>query len=693
MLKFQGGLMQRRVISFFAYFTFFIVAAFRVCAAEEVPLLKHANVRQVMNQLFVYHVDKNKMDEELMARAFQLYLQQLDPEKVYFLQGEINPYIHPSKELLSRSVEEFNNDNLSVFYQINSVAQKAIVRSQAMREQIFINEREEIFKKYKEKFSKESLKEKKRYAVSEGELEKRLKEYIIRFITIQNLEDKELDEVAQEKMFRLYRKRLKGLESGYLFINEEGVEYTPEEKENFIVMRTTKAMAEGLDSHSAYFSPMEAFDMKVRLEKGFFGLGIVLQESIDGIKITRLIEGGPAQESGMVMEKDVIVEIDGQPIEEFSFKRVLNMIRGKEGSNIVLGLERQNGEQKSFVNVVLTRGKVKLNDERVDVSYEAFGDGIIGTIRLFSFYEGEDGVSSERDVRKAIEDLRKVGNLKGLILDLRENTGGFLQQAVRVAGLFITNGVVVVSKYSKGQKHFYRDVDGYSYYDGPMVVLTSKMSASAAEIVAQSLQDYGVALVVGDKKTYGKGSIQHQTITSGVAPSFFKVTVGRYYTVSGRSTQVDGVKADIVVSGIFHDLPIGEEHLDHPLQGGKIADAYSDDLNDIDPIVRHWFKKYYSPTLQKQEKEWRDLLPILSKNSQLRQKKNKLYQKFLEDVSLKDKDKVLVEQGLRKSEKRTYHDYQLQEAIKVVKDMVYLESQPKVNVQLALKGASVSDLD
>ena len=169
--------------------------------------------------------------------------------------------------------------------------------------------------------------------------------------------------------------------------------------------------------------------------------------------------------------------------------------------------------------------------------------------------------------------------------------------------------------------------------------------------------------------------------------------MGRYYTVSGRSTQVDGVKADIVVSGIFHDLPIGEEHLDHPLQGGKIADAYSDNLNDIDPIVRHWFKKYYSPTLQKQEKEWRDLLPILSKNSQLRQKKNKLYQKFLVDVSLKDKDKVLVEQSLRKSEKRTYHDYQLQEAIKVVKDMVYLESQPKVNVQLALKDAIVRDLD
>ena len=166
-----------------------------------------------------------------------------------------------------------------------------------------------------------------------------------------------------------------------------------------------------------------------------------------------------------------------------------------------------------MITVPLVREEIAVDEDRARWNYEIFDGGIIGKIKLDSFYQGDNGMTSENDVREAIKQLDKQGNLRGLILDLRENSGGFLSQAVKVAGLFITNGVVVISKYFNGEEHFYRDMDGKISYDGPLIILTSKATASAAEIVAQALQDYGVAIIVGDEHTYGKGTIQSQTVT------------------------------------------------------------------------------------------------------------------------------------------------------------------------------------
>ena len=174
----------------------------------------------------------------------------------------------------------------------------------------------------------------------------------------------------------------------------------------------------------------------------------------------------------------------------------------------------------------LSLGEIVVDNGRVDVTSQPFGNGIIGIINLHSFYQGKD-ISSEEDVRNAIDKLQGQGDLRGLILDLRSNSGGFLSQAIKVAGLFITDGVIVISKYSNGEEKIYRDVDSQVAYDGPLIVLTSKATASAAEIVSQALQDYGVALVVGDEHTYGKGTIQTQTVTDNQSSSYFKVTVGK----------------------------------------------------------------------------------------------------------------------------------------------------------------------
>ncbi|MBI3901210.1 MAG: PDZ domain-containing protein, partial [Chlamydiia bacterium] len=403
-------------------------------------------------------------------------------------------------------------------------------------------------------------------AHSLAELKARHYNRFVEFISFQLKEIAIDDPTKGTKIIHLCEKQLCYMENEYLGLDDQNHPLNSKEQEHLIVSRTLKALANSLDAHTAYYSPDEAYAMKVQLEKGMCGIGVVLREGIDGIVIQDMIAGGPAEKSGKILKGDAIVEVDGQSVKEYSFQRVLEIMKGKEGTQTTLGIQRkQQGGGGEFVQVELTRAKIILADQRVDISSEPYGDGIIGKITLHSFYEGEDGISSEKDLKRAIDQLREEGKLCGLVLDMRENSGGFLSQSVKVTGLFISSGVVVISKYSDESMKYYRAVDGERYYDGPLVVLISRGSASATEIVAQALQDYGVAVVVGDEQTYGKGTIQHQTITSDGPPSFFKVTIGRYYTVSGRSTQIDGVKSDIVVPSAMNFGEIGEAYLEYPL--------------------------------------------------------------------------------------------------------------------------------
>ena len=378
-----------------------------------------------------------------------------------------------------------------------------------------------------------------------------------------------------------------------------------------------------------------------------------------GILVHEVLKGGPADKENALRVGDIIVEVDGEDVSNASFKHVLDAMRGRAGSRMQLGVLR---DQKR-IDVGLIRAQIALDDKRVDVEAEPFGECYIGRITLHSFYEGESGVSSEKDVKEAIAALKAKGPLGGLVLDLRNNTGGFLTQAVKVAGLFISNGVIVVSKYSDGSEKYFRTVGGRRSFDGPIVVLISRNSASAAEIVAQALQDYGVAIVAGDEQTYGKGTIQHQTITDKKSETFFKVTVGRYYTASGKSTQLHGVKADIMIPTEWQFEEVGESYLDYPLAADRIEPAFHDSLKDVDLFARKWFVQYYLPSIEPVHTEWSALIPVLKRNSEERQKLNRNYQLFLQQV--------------REKQPRANHganDLQMDEAVNIVKDMIYMAS-------------------
>ena len=496
------------------------------------------------------------------------------------------------------------------------------------------------------------------FAVAKDEVKERHRAFFVQVIAfnMKKLTD-EAYESREHKLIKLAEKQLRLVEDGYLGVDDQGKKLGSEERESLILTKMLKAMASSMDAHTAFYSPEEALSMRTQLEKGMCGIGVVLQEGIEGIEIAEILKGGPAESSGNLKVGDTIVGVDDVDVRSFSFPHILELMRGGEGTKLELQIVRQ--DEKHTISI--TRTQIVLDDKRVDVSHEPYGDGIIGTITLHSFYEGADGITSELDLKEAIASLRKKGRLYGLVLDLRENSGGFLSQAVKVSGLFMKSGVVVISKYSDGNIKYYRSFNRNKFYKGPLVVLISRASASAAEILAQTLQDYGVAIVVGDEQSYGKGTIQHQTVTDENAKAFFKVTIGRYYTVSGRSTQIEGVKSDIFVPTKTNFEELGEGFAEFPLAADSVPSAYKDNLNDIDPQVRKWFKHHYSSGMQAKSEKWKESIPLLRTNSLARRETNENYQAFLKTVQENE------------TEEYGKCDLQMVESVNIIKDMIFLD--------------------
>jgi carboxyl-terminal processing protease len=626
------------------------------------PQLASGDVRGVMDQLFDYHIDKKEMTPLVLERSLKIYIKQFDPTFAYLLQEEALPFLYPDEKSLRKMMSDYEKDRFTTFFMLNQKIQDSIIRARGWRQTWEQNPKKLIADALKVSITKEKD---EKPASSLSALKERHYNRFIQYISFQ-LQELKFDnsETHAGKIVALCEKQIASMENEYLGENIGGNAMSVSDQEHFVVLRTLKALAHSLDAHTAYFSPEEAYSMKVQLEKGMSGIGVVLKEGIEGIVIQDILKGGPAQNSGQIKKGDIIVEVDGKSVTQYPFQQVLEIMKGKEGSHTTLGIIRYCENIPQLIRVELVRSKIALTDKRVDIESEPYGDGILGKITLHSFYEGEDGLCSEKDLKNAIDQLKSQGPLYGLVLDMRDNSGGFLSQAVKVCGLFISSGVVVISKYSDGSFKYYRTVDGNRYFDGPLVVLISRGSASAAEIVAQALKDYGVAVVVGDEQTYGKGTIQHQTVTSDGSDSFFKVTIGRYYTVSGKSTQIDGVKADILVPSGLNFEPIGEAFLEYPLPPDWVASAYQDSLEDIELFARKWFQKYYLPTLQTKETLWEGLIPTLRSNSVRRQEQNKNYQVFLKEV----KNKL---QPIETSNHGS-NDLQMEEAVNIVKDMIFL---------------------
>ncbi len=623
------------------------------------PSLTPRDTRIKIDEILKAHVCHQQLTPELTGRALLLFAEELDPGKTYFLESDLSIWTNPTNELLTDTLQSIKKEDFTQFETIHNQMLVAIERRNHIEKKI---ENAPLPKNVQPSEFKEIA-----WAKTEEELAERLLR--IKSLQLQTTE-KIAPEIKEQFLQRVDKRRLNR--------ESELITSSPLERKQLTLAYVLKATSSALDSQTIYFTPAEANQFMIQVQQRLFGIGAQLRDDLSGFSVVRLVEGGPALLGNKLKVGDRIVAVDSEPVVGMDIVEAVELIRGRQGSAVHLTILREikegdeTREEKHEIEIV--RGEVVLKESRYDTTYEPYGDGVIGILHLYSFYQDSKS-SSANDLTAAIDQLKKEHQIKGIILDLRSNAGGLLPQAVSVTGLFIDKGVVVSVKDNSGQVQHLRNIEGKKAWGGPLLVLTSRGSASAAEIVAQTLQDYGRAFVVGDPETFGKGTFQTFTLEASnfgkVNPKGeYKVTRGRYYTVSGKSPQLIGVKADIVVPGMYSEMEIGEKHSKFPVESDEIASNFQDDLSDIPAIHRPQINRLYKDGRQQIDTTYQPYLEILKMNSSERIAQNKNYQIFLKEISKKD-------EPIENPEFFGQNDLQLNETINIMKDLIlFMELNP-----------------
>ena len=383
-----------------------------------------------------------------------------------------------------------------------------------------------------------------------------------------------------------------------------------EQSDEDVIKTFLVALSQSYDPHSEYMSPSDMENFNIQMRLSLVGIGAVLRTDDGYAKIMEVVPGGPADKDGRLKANDRIAAVaqGKQPFDDvvdMKLDKVVEKIRGSKGSQVRLQVIPANATDPSKRIVIeITREEVKLKEseakgEVID-SKNAEGKRVnLGWLTVPSFYaemdrHGEaDAKSTTKDVRRIVERMKKEG-IEGLVIDLRRDGGGSLEEAINLTGLFVGPGPVVQAKDSNGKVSVAKDSESTPFYTGPIVVLINRLSASASEIFAAALQDYGRAVVVGDERSFGKGTVQTLLDVGKFMPLFheqgskagsLKLTIQKFYRVSGGSTQHRGVLSDIVIPSPTDTSEIGESALPNPL-------AY----DEVDPQAVKKFS-YTSPLI------------------------------------------------------------------------------------------------
>jgi carboxyl-terminal processing protease len=516
-------------------------------SCDRVPELQRAYLNK--------HYSFRYLNDELRGRTVESYIKRIDPSKSLYLVDE--------KEALETRLQGVFHDvrrgECGVLLEIRSGLIKRYEKVQAFVEKFVGSEEYELDPNI-ELIIDPDRRARPKTAKERDDLYRRL----VHFQMSNYLTNGEEMTEAKRKLIHRYElmtKRAKELEDEDVYAS-------------FL-----DAFATALDPHSNYFTADAVEDFQIGMELSLEGIGVALT-SRDGYSVVeKIIPGGAADRAGGIEPSDKIIAVaqaDGEFVDiiDMDLRDVVRLIRGKRGTTVRLSILRQKESTERLVQSIV-RDKIKLEDQAAALRFEEVeaDDGKklkLAIVELPSFYGGRDPTErqSSRDMRDL---LRKVKEEKadGLLLDLSRNGGGLLDNSVEIAGFFIRNGGVVAIKNSFSKIDVLRDPDDSLLYEGPMVLLTSRVSASASEIVAGAMKDYRRAIVVGDDHTFGKGTVQSM-VPLPKDLGALKVTTALFFRPGGNSTQNAGVQADIVFPSLYSANKLGEKHQDYSLPSQKI---------------------------------------------------------------------------------------------------------------------------
>ena len=538
-------------------------------------------VRLLTQYYFKMHFTYTEYTDELSKRSLDLFLRAWDPGKLYFLQSDVDrfekDYATQIDDFVNRADCRFIDDIIGVYGKRFEERQKGINDSIAASHDFSVDEYMEVDRK------------KLPWAKTTEELQDRWRKRV-KFQVMQ-LRDTITDATKiREKMTKrmdLIRKRHAETNSDQvmgIFLN---------------------AFASALDPHSDYMGPDELEDFRINTRLSLEGIGAVLRSEDGFTTIQSLVPGGAAAQSGKVKVEDKIIAVSQTkepPVDviDMDLRDVVKLIRGKQGTEVRLTLVREDKGQNTQLQVTLKRQKVQLTDRAAKSSLKIVraGEGAdakdikVGVVTLPSFYmdfEGrqnkqKDFKSSSVDMLREIEQLKKQG-VDAIVVDLRNNGGGSLDEAINVSGLFIKQGPVVQIRGSDGSSFVQEDKDPAVVWDGPLAVMINRQSASASEIFAGAIQDYGRGLIIGDTHTFGKGTVQNLNDVSEKLGAV-KVTISKFYRPLGSSTQLRGVESDIILPDIMDEIEVGEKFYDYALPWEKIKESDFKAVNMVAPFVK-----------------------------------------------------------------------------------------------------------
>ncbi|MGV3482981.1 MAG: carboxy terminal-processing peptidase [Planctomycetaceae bacterium] len=529
--------------------------------------------RYVSRLLPKKHISGRQVDDQVSSRALDTFVKMLDPMKLYFLKSDINEF----ERYRSRIDELILEGDLSPAYNIftrylQRVNERVQVAQTLLTQEMDFTVDESIVI---------DPKAADYAATAEQSYDRWRKQIKLNILDLKD-EGKTVEE-AREQLSRRYTRYAR--------------RWAQTDADELLELYLT-SVTMAYDPHTTYMSPGSLEDFQIMMRLNLEGIGAALREKDGYTVVSNVIAGGAADKDGRLKEDDYIVSVGqgttGEMVDivELPLKQVVDQIRGRAGTTVRLGVKKGGAGEVEVYQIVRAQVELEESAARGKVIEHETPDGTgklkLGYINLPSFYLDMDGArnntadfrSSTRDVRKLLEGFRNEG-VDGVVLDLSKNGGGSLTEAISLTGLFIDRGPVVQVKNSNGSVQDYADEESGVAWNGPLVVLTSKFSASASEILAGAIKDYQRGIVIGDPTTHGKGTVQtlmdlgrevfHNDRTNLGA---LKVTLQQFYLPDGDSTQRAGVSSDVILPSITSVLEgIGEADLDYALEHDRVKAA------------------------------------------------------------------------------------------------------------------------
>ena len=538
--------------------------------------LSDPNKEKLLIEVVKYVVEKGHystldINDDISEKIYNTYLEQLDAQKRFFLQSDIRQF----EKYKLKLDDQLKDQDLTFFNLVYETSRKRINEVK--------NYYEEIMSNSFDFSSNEDINldfENKSYARNSNEIKnrwrKQLKYSTLDIISLKLGDSiKVIDNKTRNESMTLIKKN-----------TDDFFDYVEEMDRDDWFANYINAFLNQLDPHTVYFNPEDKDRFDTNISGKFDGIGARLQKTEGTVKIVDIIVGGPIWKDKLLDVGDIILKVaqeNQDPVNIIGMKLddAIKLIKGPADSFVTLTVKKISGEIK---DVLIKRGVVELEELYAKSTLINKGDKNYGYISLPKFYidfSDRKSRNSANDVKNEIIKLKNNG-ISGLILDLRNNGGGALQTVVDMTGLFIERGPIVQVKSTGNRKQILYDKDPQVVWDGPLVILMNKMSASASEILAGALQDYNRAVIIGNEKSFGKGTVQNVIdLNRFISNSSYdlgalKITTDKFYRINGESVQLEGVKSDIVIPDSYKYIFNGEKDEKNPLQWDKITPANFD---------------------------------------------------------------------------------------------------------------------